>query len=206
MRSFGSDGPEPDQCCQSNVLISSGDAFLCDAAMREAAQRLHAHAVPSANDLRYMAPELFRKDVIGTKSSDVYAFSMLAAHLASRHLDAPYEQHADFADVLTAVLAGDRPTFRSEFKSLNALIEEAWDQNPRLRPSMSCIRDAIGRALERRGTPCRSCGSTYAAMHSHAAPVSAAVGVPQKKHSSSVLSSPPSSPPQNTLGLFSVDV
>ncbi|KAH7102990.1 kinase-like domain-containing protein [Auriculariales sp. MPI-PUGE-AT-0066] len=173
------------------LLTESGDVLLCDTGARRVAQRLHSPLRLTADDYRYMAPELSSSSAIATKFSDVYAFAMLAAQLADRELRVPFHRHEELAEVITAVADGERPSFHSESDTLNGLMREAWDKVPTARPSMREICNTIGRALSRRSTACTSCGTLPCAQ-------------PIKKSSASQLSSPPSSPVRNSLGLDGV--
>jgi serine/threonine protein kinase len=100
-----------------------------------------ARAAGNAGTVHYMAPELFKMKPEYSLASDVYAFAVVAWEVVS--MMQPYRESPDRESIKEGVRAGEREGFASDFPpAVKAMIERAWHQDPKQRPSIhECVRD-----------------------------------------------------------------
>ena len=90
---------------------------------------------------RYAAPETLDESPSFSGESDVYSYGMLAYHVASRTV--PWQQTQHELRVMMSILEGKRPSLDALDvgcpSALRALIERAWQQDRKLRPTFERV-------------------------------------------------------------------
>jgi serine/threonine protein kinase len=106
-----------------------------------------AAAAAAVGTVHYMAPELMDMKPKHSPASDVYAFGVVCWETICMRL--PYKDCRNLQFIQEGVRAGRREDFELEdvpdFRfppTLKAMIERAWHQDPKQRPSIDeCVRD-----------------------------------------------------------------
>ncbi|KZV90504.1 kinase-like protein [Exidia glandulosa HHB12029] len=146
-----------------NLLLSSGTVLLADYGVNSILDRLsimpELKANLSADDCRYMAPELFDSGSSRTMASDVFAFALLCVELHT--LQPPFAHLRHAHEVVAAISKGERPHIPKDFDpTFRTLLDDCWYRLPALRPSMSEVRNRLQRMILRRDAKCHCNDST----------------------------------------------
>ena len=99
---------------------------------------------------RYAAPETLEESPSFSGESDVYSYGMLAYHVASRMT--PWQDTQHELRVMMAILDGKRPSLDALDPgcppALRALIEQAWQQDRKARPTFEHVVEVAEGCIE----------------------------------------------------------
>ncbi|EDO33099.1 predicted protein [Nematostella vectensis] len=100
----------------------------------------------------YTAPELLERGAMPDMASDVYSFAMVLIEFAMPSRSSPWQGDASNSSILyDFVRRGERPSFNVSNIELDSnlrntylgLVEQAWSQDPRKRPSSTDIFETL---------------------------------------------------------------
>lgn len=146
----------------ANILINfRGEACLADFGLATFIHNVNTIAAFASTtggirgSVRWMAPERMDPEGAGyvssqpTKASDVYSFGITMVEVFTGVI--PFHNSRNDAAVIAAVLSGKRPSRPPQpqaeevglSSSVWALIERCWDQDPRKRPIIASVIEAL---------------------------------------------------------------
>ncbi|KXN89024.1 Ribosomal protein S6 kinase alpha-3 [Leucoagaricus sp. SymC.cos] len=135
----------------SNILIDDNGHPLLFDFNRSCLIGYHSDTTRRNGTVRYQAPELFEEDAKYTKASDVYAFGMTCSEIWTG-VEPFAEFPTDATIILQVVLEKARPCCPShvteETKSVWALLEACWVEDPEERWDMGKVLHELGKLIE----------------------------------------------------------
>jgi serine/threonine protein kinase len=102
----------------------------------------------NTGSLRYMAPEVVLNRPY-TEKVDVFSFAMVVWTVTRARL--PYKGYDRAMHRSRVVLGGERPKVDANWpSSFSDLLEQCWQNDPHVRPSMAEVSQRLGRMIENR--------------------------------------------------------
>src|SRR3990167_10294080 len=104
----------------------------------------------AAGTVRWMAPELFKRNAKYTEGSDIYSYAMILWELASRKT--PYEDAANEAVVIQWIKDGETETIPADCPEIfGAVTKSCWAMEPASRPKAADAVTRLGAGLRQQG-------------------------------------------------------